>query len=380
MENKNFDEFDKNEFNEKKISKTGKKTLANAIDKANKAIKSMGKKTIKARSSFVSFLESLQNNGKSLLVLTIGVIILMGIFTVGIFLLTVKGSEEVMVPDVVGKELTEALLDMQIKELYPKLQLRYSSSPEDKGLVLEQSPTAGAIVKAGRRIELVVSRGSLIDKVEDYTGQKLDDLRLHLQALFASSDTEQITLDEKIVYEYDSSEAGTILAQDPAPDTPITNPIKLKVIVSKGPEHEKAKVPNLIGLTVNEVLTQMARSKLIYEFSSRPAEPGEIPGTIITQGISENTYVSTYTRVPAVFVYPAKQEFNKVYGIFTENLPVYPYALQVKLDALTPDGERFNVVTMMHLGGMITIPYVLPPKTELILSIYDKEALRRTVR
>ena len=59
---------------------------------------------------FQDFLESLQSNGKSLLILSIGLIVLMGIITVGVFFLSVKGSEEVMVPDVVGKEFTTACL------------------------------------------------------------------------------------------------------------------------------------------------------------------------------------------------------------------------------------------------------------------------------
>ena len=62
---------------------------------------------------FQDFLESLQSNGKSLLILSIGLIVLMGIITVGVFFLSVKGSEEVMVPDVVGKEFTTACLDME---------------------------------------------------------------------------------------------------------------------------------------------------------------------------------------------------------------------------------------------------------------------------
>lgn len=47
---------------------------------------------------------------------------------------------------------------MQVKELYPKIQLRYSDVPGDKGMILEQNPVAGTIVKASRRIDLVVSR------------------------------------------------------------------------------------------------------------------------------------------------------------------------------------------------------------------------------
>ena len=127
------------------------------------------------RMDFHDFLESLQSNGKTLITMAITLILIMGIITMAVFFLAVKGQEEVMVPNVTGKELASALIDMQVKELYPKIQLRYSNSIDEKGKILEQNPPAGSIVKAGRRINLVVSRGVVIDRVRNYVGQKVDD-------------------------------------------------------------------------------------------------------------------------------------------------------------------------------------------------------------
>ena len=327
-----------------------------------------------------NFMESLQTNSKTLIIAGILMVVLMGIVAAGIFLVAIKGSEEVMVPNVVGKELTAALQDMQVKELYPKIQMRYSSSQEEKGCVLEQNPPAGAIVKAGRRIELVVSQGIVLDRVEDYVGQSLDSVKLHLATLFTDSERPMIRLDDDILYEYNEAEAGIILQQDPLPDTNISEPIKLKLVVSRGPEHEKTKVPQMEGLTVNDCLMQMSRSKLVFSFSSRPAGANETPGTIVEQGTEAETYVNTFTKVVAVFAFPQENTADKVYGILNEDLPVYSYPLQIKVDARTTDGERFNLVTMMHPGGNITVPYVLPLGTELILSIYDNEILRRVVQ
>jgi len=88
-----------------------------------------------------------------------GLVIFVGIIAVSVFFYAVHGEEQTMVPDVTGKELTEALLELQVKELYPRLQLRYSQTSRDKGFILEQEPKPGTIVKAGRRIRLIVSRG-----------------------------------------------------------------------------------------------------------------------------------------------------------------------------------------------------------------------------
>ncbi len=330
------------------------------------------------KQDFYDFLESLQSNGKNLVVFAVILIMMMGIICMAVFFLAVKGKEEVMVPNVTGKELASALLEMQVKELYPKIQLRYSNSIEEKGRILEQNPPAGSIVKAGRRIHLVVSRGVIIDRVKNYVGQKVDDIKIDLQALFTGSARALIILDEKYTYEYSDAEEGTVLWQDPAPDTSIVEPVTLKVGVSKGPEHDKTKVPVLTGLTLNDMLLQMSRTKLIYDFSFREPAGTDIPGTIVSQMPVEETMVNAYSRVSAVFAFSPEEyaESPTLYGIFTETLPEYPYPIELKLEALTEDGDRFTIVSFHHLGGQLTIPYAVERGTELILSILNKEAVR----
>jgi beta-lactam-binding protein with PASTA domain len=119
--------------------------------------------------------------------LSLGLIVFVGIIALTVFFIAVRGAEQTMVPDVRGKELTQALLELQVKELYPRIQLRYSQSAHDKGQVLEQNPSGGTIVKAGRRIRLVVSQGVVINTVENYTGRNIDEVRMDLQTLFASA-------------------------------------------------------------------------------------------------------------------------------------------------------------------------------------------------
>ena len=97
------------------------------------------------------------------------------------FFAALRGAEQTMVPEVRGKDLVEALLELQQKELYPRIDLRYSGAAADKGRVLEQSPRAGSIVKAGRRIRLVVSQGMVLSAVGDYVGRNVEDIRMELQ-------------------------------------------------------------------------------------------------------------------------------------------------------------------------------------------------------
>jgi beta-lactam-binding protein with PASTA domain len=310
---------------------------------------------------------------------TIALLVFISLIAVTVFMLTIRGAEQTMVPNVVGKELTAALLEMQAKELYPKIQLRYSNNAADKGTILEQDPGPGTIVKAGRRIKLVVSRGMVVDKVENYIGQNIDDVKMHLQTLFSSSTKSLISLREPLLYAYSTQPAGTILEQKPEPGTDIDGPIRLEFVVSRGPENAMIKVPDLVGLPVQDALDRIRQSGVWFVFSVRPAQNRETPGTVVSQLPAGQTVVSANTRLDLVVAAPAKVPEDEVFGLFNKTLPEYPYPLEVKLDALLPTGERRRIITVNHPGGAFTVPYQVPKGTVLILSVLNRELLREEV-
>lgn len=343
----------------------------------------MKKKLSDFRLNFTKYIESLQSNWKTLLFTAIAIIIFMCAITFAVFFAFVKSPEEVLVPNVVNKTLEEALQEMQVKELYPKIQLRYSNSQSEKGFVLEQNPPAGAIVKAHRHIDLVVSKGAVIDRVGNYVGQKLDDVKLSLQALMAESAVPLIKLPDVPNYRSDASEPGTILEQDPLPDTALTTPVTMSLVVSSGPGNETTRVPYIVGYSLNDTLLQMSRSKIVFNFTA--AEPEKMdperPGVVISQKLpEENENIPIYTTTDCVINIPDTIVDGNLYGIYEADLPAYPYALKVTLDAIPREGDAYNIVTMKHPGGKLTIPYAVPRLTVLVLTVQEQEIARFTVQ
>lgn len=303
-------------------------------------------------------------------------VFLMFAVAAGVFFATVRGEEQVMVPQVEGKDIMEALLLMQEKELYPKIQLRYTENPDDAGKILSQSPDAGAIVKAGRRINLTVSRGVVIDKIENYVGESFDDVRLKLQSMFAGSTHPLIVLAEPS-YKADNAPAGTIIAQDPPEGTDVSSPISVKLIVSRGAEFETTKVPNLVGLSIDKILAQMSVSKVVFDFSSHNAKDEEKPLTATYQQDLNAQYVRIYTRI-AVDIAIAQNDENKIAGIFSAKLSKYPYPLNMSLFA-EKDGKRTAILSFKHTGGNVTVPYNVEHDTTLILTVEGKEMAREFI-
>ena len=323
------------------------------------------------------------------IVLATALLAFVGIVAATVFFVHVRGAEQTMVPDVVGRELTAALLELQVKELYPRINLRYSQSSADRGLILEQTPHPGSIVKAGRRINLVVSRGVMLNTVENYVGRNVDDVRMDVMTLFSGAGVstgagpiqQLITLREPFMFVYSSEPPGTVLQQNPVPGTSISGPIVMELVVSRGPEHAMTMLPNFIGLGLDDVLEQIGRIGIDFEFSLRSAQNGETPGTVVGQVPEGNTLIPSGTRVAITMAFPDLDLMpdNEVFGLFSFDMARNPYPLLVRLDSIHPNGDRHRLLSVQYPGGRLTIPYRQPVGAVLVLSMLNREIHRETV-
>ena len=311
-----------------------------------------------------------------------GLIIFVGIIAIAIFFIFIRGAEETMVPDVQGMDLTQALLELQVKELYPRIQLRYTQSSVDRGLILEQSPRPGSIVKAGRRIRLVVSQGALLNSVENYIGRNIDDVRMDLQVLFTTEGAFSIPLlsiREPVMYEFSSEPSGTILQQQPEAGTGISSPILIEFVVSRGSEDASLRLPDFIGLPMEAALDLISRLGIDFMFTMQGAEASEVPGTVIRQNPGADAMISSDTRVRFTVASPSDRSSDTVFNIFSYDIPVNPYPLPLRLEAQLPSGERRLLLALDYAGGELTVPYNLPLRSMLILSLLNREIYRETV-
>jgi beta-lactam-binding protein with PASTA domain len=305
-------------------------------------------------------------------------IVLMIVAGVVAFSLSLHGAEEIMVPDVKGMDLPAALIKLQDKELYPRISLRFTDDPTDKGRIVEQKPLPGTIVKAGRRVQLTVSRGPVADKVENYVGQDLNEVQIHLSSLFTTS-RPLVTIKDPPNYIFDKSPAGTVIAQKPAPDTKIDGPLALELWVSRGPEKAQVSVPDLKGLSYMEAFALIEKTNVAVVFSMRKADGREKSGVVVSETPAAGATIPPTGRIQATVTQSDPQSGMKC-GIFESDLPEYPYPLRVSLSVLLPTGERTPLLRVNHPGGKFTAPYFLPVNSILILSVLDREVSRVEVK
>ena len=332
------------------------------------------------RVSFENGMKGLEANGKYLYVLIGSAVVLMGLVCLLVFFVTVQGHEKVLVPQVEGKELPQALIEMQIKELYPKVQLKHDQQPA--GTILNQSPDAGAIVKAGARVTLTVSLGNLVKEVGNYIGQNYDAVKIDLATMVTGDRRGSVIQLADPVYKADLSEAGTILEQFPAPGTKIDGNVKVQLVVSRGPSFDKTRVPRIIGKNIQEVLGIMASSKIVFDFTASilpDSRNKDVDAVVLNQETFDTEFVPNYQRVSVELGLPVKSPDDNVYGIFQTKLNEYPYPVAMTVECIEKNGQRYQIVALNHTGGNFTVPYAVPAGSELILRVSGKEMKRINV-
>ena len=313
---------------------------------------------------------------KRMLFLTVlGTIVFMFIVCLIVFFATVRGAEQVLVPNVVGKHWSEALVEMQQKELYAKVQLRYTEN-DDEGMILNQTPIAGSITKAGSRVTLTISRGAIVSHVENYVGQNIDDVKMNLQTMF--SGVKPLIILDSPSYKTDPSPAGTILAQNPPEGTAISSPITVKFIVSRGAEDEMTKMPNYVGMTLSTFLKRIGSTKLVFDFSSHTALKNEKPSTITRQETPAGQMVKNYSRITLDLALPENEADGKVYGVYYTSLPNYPAPVPITVEISTNE-KKTDVMSFNHTGGSFSIPYAAARGSELRVLAAGKEIAKTII-
>ncbi len=312
--------------------------------------------------------EELAQGGRAIVLTVVLSFLMMGIVCVAVFFASVQGAEQVMVPDVKGKSLTAALLEMQAKELYPKIQLRYSDNEGDEGLILNQDPAAGAIVKAYRRVTLTVSRGVALDSITDYTGRTYNSVASSIRNSF-SGELPLIKVADPI-YIQDDNPAGTIIAQFPAPGTSLIDPITLTLIVSSGEEVHTTEVPDFSKKSMEQILDLIKESELVFNFKHSDIRDAKV-GTVTAIDTDPGTPLTAYSHVDVEFATGESADAKSVYGIYTKELEDYPFPVPVRLDVFK-NGSYKTIISFNHPGNTLTIPYQVEKGSELYLYVIDE--------
>jgi eukaryotic-like serine/threonine-protein kinase len=142
------------------------------------------------------------------------------------------GKPRVLVPDVRGRSVTDAVTALAQIGLNPKIHRVFSSQQPD--VVTGQNPAPGDQVIKGSDVRINVSRGAKPVPVPDVTGQPFANAESALRG--------QGFVVSRVDIQSDQAQ-GVVVAEDPPPGTEISKGSKITLSVSKGPS--STQVPDV---------------------------------------------------------------------------------------------------------------------------------------
>jgi serine/threonine-protein kinase len=219
---------------------------------------------------------------KKLLLILAALIILILIFDLLIFPWYVR-SPEVKVPDVKGLEEEAAIEQLEDVNLEPVIGDTTYDEKFAEGTIILQKPTAGEIVKEGRRIYLFISGGEPVVFVPNLRGKSLRDAKLSL---------ERVGLKVGRIEEVPSNNPkDMIFDQEFTEGTKLKKGLSVGIYISIGEGAGSIEVPDLVGKSLAEAERIIIENSLTIGKINYQRSFSLLPNTILDQYPSKGNLV-----------------------------------------------------------------------------------------
>ena len=205
-------------------------------------------------------------------------------------------GKEVVVPNVEGMDFKQADAELSKAGLVMSVVGKEYNNEFEKDLVISQDPGKDRKVKAGRKVEVVISKGSELIAVPNITGIDIKDAVVKLGNVGLNMC--------KIDPEYDEeTPEGMIISQDPARGTKHEAGTSINVVVRQGKQPERVSMPDLKGMSIEKARTVLEDKKLVLGQTKREestsyaadqiAKQDTEPGVMVEEGTTVNVVIST---------------------------------------------------------------------------------------
>jgi eukaryotic-like serine/threonine-protein kinase len=253
------------------------------------------------------------------------------------------------VPDLKGRSIASAL-----DALAPlNIGLRKTGTEFDASVpiasVLRQDPPAGTIVREGKTVRVVVSQGGQTVLTPLLTGLPLRNAEMMLRQ-------SQLALGEVSEAYSLKQDKGTVLSQDPKPESSVERDAMVNIVVSGGPPpNGVALMPDFLRKTVDEAQSWASGAgvRLEVKTDSSSLFPA---GTVLTQTPAADAVLSPDAKV-ALLVSGRKGSAPALSAkTFKYELPLSGSESQVRIVGVDKYGERELFNGLRKPGTKIEVP------------------------
>lgn len=208
--------------------------------------------------------------------------------------------QNVAAPDLVGLNYENIKKQYSASNSPVKLKVESSgpSSEYDEGLIYEQDPPSGKMVKEGSTVKIKVSTGKEVITMEDYRGRDSTEV-------FRDLSSKKIEYLEQSTYNNDVPK-GMVVKTAPSAGEELGSGDVVTVFVSLGAQNQNVEVPLVEGVNFHEaknlLTTYRLRIECVDEIDQEDDDKGRQPGTIVSQSPNADALVPAGTTINVVVV------------------------------------------------------------------------------
>lgn len=186
------------------------------------------------------------------------------------------------VPSTIGMNLIDA--QEVLEELGLNVVIVYKNNDDlEEDTVMDQSPESGSKIFTEDSIMLTVSFGPQIVYMPNLHGMTEEEAKDALE--------DRGLIVEGITYEVSNQyHSGTVIGQEPAPESDMLEDSAVTFIVSKGPDEDKGTVPQVIDISLEQAIGTLDELGFVNTFvyqEPSDKEPGTVIGQSPQEGLSE---------------------------------------------------------------------------------------------
>ncbi|MGM0501575.1 MAG: Stk1 family PASTA domain-containing Ser/Thr kinase [Bacillota bacterium] len=314
-----------------------------------------------------------EKSGLKIAAIVVGIIIaLLGIsYYLYLDYVTVPNVE---VPNLVEQSLDSAEETLQKKGLQLEVYYKTYSSKISKNHIVSQSPKAGEVVKKNRAISVVVSQGSDMSVVPDFKGVPLRKAKVELD----KNDLLLGEVEEKYSSEFD---AGEVISQTPPKEKKVEAKTKVDLVVSKGVEPQRLKVPNVVGLKREDAIEEIRSANLILGQVSTRKSLNYFEGRVIAQQPASGDEIAEGSTIQLIISSGIRNPYNSEVRKSNVNIEVTPgQQKEVKIVVQDDNGQRIMYQQLHQPGDKIYKDVITVGPAVIKVYFDDKLVSEKTIR
>nr|WP_281351847.1 PASTA domain-containing protein [Entomospira entomophilus] len=288
-------------------------------------------------------------------------------------LATNNPKDETIVPKIVGLTLSEAMIILQNSDLNTEITTRFVEDPQyTSGLVLQQVPVAGTYTKVGNMVKLTVSAGLAISQVENFVGLKIEEARTTIVSRYNGL----LSIKEPLIYLVSQEPEGTIIGQDPVAGTPLSGPIPISFLISRGMVESSAMLTSYEGLAIERALMLVAQNNLPFKFI---IEGDSVEGHPVVASQNPKAGASVGKGDMIQFMIRPVTNTELILGVREINVPPHSSPIKIEMYAIVDNREVLLFSTYQQDVRLIA-PYYQPAGTVIIIRANGQDQGRFTVQ